>query len=172
MCEKVTCIKGIIIVNKRIGLPSWYNPGVNKEALIAFEKMRECAKCDNVYLKIISGFRSYAYQKKIYEEYLKEFGEEKTDTFSARAGHSEHQTGLAFDICEDSDKFIGTKEDMWLRKNAYKFGFIIRYPKGKEYITGYKYEPWHIRYVGKCASKEISDKNITLEEYLGLNIGR
>ena len=168
MCEKVTRINGIIIVNKKIGLPKWYNPGMDKEALEAFEKMRECANYDNVNLEIISGFRSYDYQKKIYDEYVKEFGKEKTDTFSARAGHSEHQTGLALDICEDSDKFIGTKEDLWLRENAYKFGYIIRYPKGKEHITGYKYEPWHIRYVGKRVAKCIYEKGITLEEYFGL----
>ena len=168
MCDKVTCIDGIIIVNKKIGLPKWYNPGINKIALEAFHNMRECAKEEKVNLEIISGFRSYEYQKKIYQEYVNKFGMEKTDTFSAKPGHSEHQTGLAFDICDDSDNFIGTKEDLWLKNNAYKFGFIIRYPKGKEYITGYKYEPWHVRYVGCFVAKRIFERNITLEEYFNL----
>ena len=136
--------------------------------LMSYYLMKIWALKDGVKLKIISGFRSYGYQEEIYNIYVKEFGEAKTNTFSAKPGHSEHQTGLAIDICEDSDKFIGTKEDIWLQQNAHKFGFIIRYPKGKEYITGYKYEPWHLRYLGTKHSKIIYDKNITLEEYLGL----
>ena len=126
MCEKVTYICKVLIVNKKIGLPKDYNPGVNKKALRAFNKMKKCASKENITLEIISSFRSYDYQVKIYEEYVKEFGKKKADTFSARPGHSEHQTGLAFDICEDSDKFIGTKEAIWLQDNSYKFGFIIR----------------------------------------------
>jgi len=165
---KPTYINGILIVNKDIGLPKDYNPGLSKKMLMAYCLMKLCALKAGVKLKIVSGFRSYDYQEKIYNIYVKEFGEEKTNTFSAKPGHSEHQTGLAIDICEDSDKFIGTKEDIWLQKNAYKFGFIIRYPKGKEYITGYKYEPWHLRYVGKKYAKTIFARGLTLEEYLGL----
>lgn len=165
---KPTYINGILIVNKDIGLPKDYNPGISKKLLVAYYLMKICALKDGVKLKIISGFRSYDYQEKIYKIYVKEFGEEKTNTFSAKPGHSEHQTGLAIDICEDSDKFIGTKEDIWLQKNACKFGFIIRYLKGKENITGYKYEPWHLRYVGKQHAKIIFTRGLTLEEYLGL----
>ncbi len=165
---KPTYVNGILIVNKDIGLPKDYNPGLSKKLLIAYYLMKICALKDGAKLRIISGFRSYDYQEKIYNIYVKEFGEEKTNTFSAKPGHSEHQTGLAIDICEDSDKFIGTKEDKWLQKNAYKFGFIIRYPKGKEDITGYKYEPWHLRYIGRKHSKKICCNNLTLEEYLGL----
>ena len=166
--EKPTYIAGIIIVNKEIGLPKTYNPGLSKKMLYYYINMKICGLRDGVKLNIISGFRSYKYQEKLYNDYVKEFGIEKTNTFSAKPGHSEHQTGLAIDICEDSDNFIGTKEDIWLQENAYKFGFIIRYPKGKEYITGYKYEPWHLRYVGKKHAKKIYDKQLTLEEYLGL----
>ena len=158
----------ILIVNKDIALPKTYNPGLSRKLLLAYLCMKICALKDGVKLNIISGFRSYCYQEKIYNQYIKEFGVEKTNTFSAKPGHSEHQTGLAIDICEDSDKFINTKEDKWLQKNAYKFGFIIRYPKGKEQITGYKYEPWHLRYVGKKHAKKIYEKQLTLEEYLGL----
>ncbi len=165
---KPTYINGILIVNKDIGLPKDYNPGLSKKLLAAYYLMKICSLKDGAKLKIISGFRSYDYQEKIYNIYVKEFGEEKTNTFSAKPGHSEHQTGLAIDLCEDSDKFIGTKEDIWLQKNAYKFGFIIRYPKGKEKITGYKYEPWHLRYVGRKYAKVIFTRGLTLEEYLGL----
>jgi len=166
--EKPTYIAGILIVNKDIELPRTYNPGLNKRMMLAYYYMKICALKDGAKLKIISGFRSYSYQKQVYNDYVEEYGEKKTNTFSAKPGYSEHQTGLALDICEDSDKFINTKEDIWLQKNAYKFGFIIRYPKGKEDITGYKYEPWHIRYVGKKHAKRIYEKRLTLEEYLGL----
>ena len=166
--EKPTYIKGILLVNKKIGLPKTYNPGLNKKMLVMYYLMKMCALKDGVKLKIISGFRSYSYQEKIYNEYIKEFGKEKTDTFSAKPGHSEHQTGFAIDICDDSDNFIGTKEDKWLQENAHKFGYIIRYPKGKEHITGYKYEPWHLRFVGVKHAKTIKCNQITLEEYLDI----
>ena len=166
--EKPTYVAGIIIVNKEIELPKTYNPGLNKKMMCEYFMMKMCALSKGVKLDIVSGFRSYDYQEKVYNEYVKEFGEKKANTFSAKPGHSEHQTGLALDICEDSDKFINTKEDKWLQINAHKFGFIVRYPKGKEHITGYKYEPWHIRYVGRKHAKRIYDKKLTLEEYLGL----
>lgn len=166
--EKPTYIAGVLIVNKDIPLPRSYNPGLNKKMMCCYFYMKMCALKDGAKLNITSGFRSYDYQEKVYNEYVKEYGEDKTNTFSAKPGHSEHQSGLAIDICEDSDKFIGTKEDVWLQENAYKFGFVVRYPKGKESITGYKYEPWHLRYVGKKHAKRIYDKKLTLEEYLGL----
>lgn len=166
--EKPTYISDVLIVNKEIPLPETYNPGINKKMLCSYCYMKLCALKEGIKLNIISGYRSYKYQEEVYNEYIKEFGASKTNTFSAKPGHSEHQSGLAIDVCEDSDKFIGTKEDVWLQENAYRFGFIIRYPKGKEYITGYKYEPWHLRYVGKKHAKKIHEKKITLEEYLGL----
>ena len=166
--EKLTYINGILFVNKEIGLPKEYNPGLNFKMIFKYYCMKACALCCGVKLNIASGFRSYEEQEKGYNEYVKEFGEEKTNTFSAKPGHSEHQTGLAIDICDDSDNFIGTKEDTWLKANAYKFGFIIRYPKGKECITGYKYEPWHLRYVGCKHAKKIYESGLTLEEYLNV----
>ena len=156
-------IKGILIVNKDIALPKKYNPGLNKKAMFMYRCMKICAHKEKIKLDIVSGFRSYEYQEKIYNEYVKLYGEEIANTFSAKPGHSEHQTGLALDICDDSDKFVNTKEAKWLEKNAYKFGYIIRYPKGKEHITGYKFEPWHIRYVGKKHAKTICDTGMTLE---------
>ncbi len=88
--------------------------------------------------------------------------------FSARAGHSEHQTGLTIDCNDASDSFVGTPEAEWLAEHASEYGFIIRYPKGKEDITGYKYEPWHIRYVGKDLAQELDSSGLTLEEYFGI----
>ena len=98
-------------------------------------------------------------------------GKENADRYSARAGYSEHQTGLAIDVNTIDMSFDNTSESVWLRENAYKYGFIIRYPKGKEEITGYMYEPWHIRYVGKELSNKLykDGSYITLEEYYGIN---
>ena len=105
--EKITCINGIILVNKEYSLPKTYNPGLNKKMLLAYFYMKSCALKDGIKLNIQSGFRSYDYQERIYNEYVEEFGEEKTNTFSAKPGHSEHQTGLAIDICDDSDNDKG-----------------------------------------------------------------
>lgn len=164
--KNVTYIKGVLLVNKKIPLPKEFNPGLNKRMMKMYYKMEEKAKCEGINLRIVSGFRSYTYQEKIYNEYVEKVGVKKADTFSARPGHSEHQSGLALDICEDTDNFIDTKEAKWLDKNAHKWGFIIRYPKGKEAITGYKYEPWHIRFVGRYHARKIWNRHITLEEYL------
>lgn len=164
----VTYIKGLIIVNKNIPLPKEFNPGLNRRMMNKYCKMEKVAKCEGLNLSIVSGFRSYDYQEKIYNEYVEKVGAKKADTFSAKPGHSEHQTGLAIDICDDTDKFAQTKEARWLDKNAHKWGFIIRYPKNKESITGYKYEPWHVRYVGVFHARKIWNRHITLEEYLNI----
>jgi len=167
--KEVTYIKGVLIVNKVVALPSTYNPGTNAEALAALKKMQAAAKKEGYSLGLLSGFRSYETQKKLYNSYVAKYGQKTTDTFSARPGHSEHQTGLAFDVGAISDSFGDTKEGKWLEANAYKYGFIIRYPKNKTTITGYKYEPWHIRYLGKTVAKEVFDSGLCLEEYLGIN---
>ncbi|SHM85198.1 D-alanyl-D-alanine carboxypeptidase [Ruminococcus flavefaciens] len=116
-----------------------------------------------------SGFRSYATQNTIYNNYVASDGVEVADTYSARPGHSEHQTGLAIDVNSISNDFIGTPECEWLAKNAHKYGFIIRYPKGKESITGYRYEPWHIRFVGIDTATAIYNSGLCLEEYLDID---
>ncbi len=168
--EGITYIDDILIVNKSYSLPSSYNPGkLNDEALDAFYKMRKDASKDNIVLYISSGYRSYKTQQKLYNSYIEKDSKEKVDTYSARPGHSEHQTGLAMDLNIIDSSFEGTKEAIWLSKNAYKYGFIIRYPKDKEEITGYKYEPWHIRYLGNEKSKKVYDSRLTLEEYLGIS---
>lgn len=162
---------GIMVVNKTYDLSSNYNPkGLTSEFNNAFSKMKSAAKEDGVDIRVISGFRSYSYQKALYDGYVKSYGKASTDTFSARPGNSEHQTGLAADINTIDDNFGNTKAGKWLSENASKYGFILRYPKGKQNITGYKYEPWHFRYIGERAQELYKDGVwITLEEYLGID---
>lgn len=166
----VTYVNGILIANKTYSLPKDYDPGkINDDALKAFEEMRKDASDDKITLWIQSGYRSYKTQEEIYNNYVKQSGKEKAETFSARPGHSEHQTGYAMDLNIIDSSFEGTKEAIWIEKNCYKYGFIIRYPKGKESITGYKYEPWHLRYLGKDIAKKVYSSGLTLEEYLGID---
>lgn len=162
-----TYVKGILIVNKKYSIPKNFKAD-NTEALKALEDLKTDAKKAGYSLPTKSGYRSYSNQKALYEKYLNQKGKEYADASAARAGHSEHQTGLAFDVGLGSQKFGIMPEGIWLRENCAKYGFIIRYPQYKEGITGYKYEPWHIRYVGVEAATEIMEKNITLEEYLGI----
>ncbi|MBU5336221.1 M15 family metallopeptidase [Intestinibacter bartlettii] len=169
-------VSGTLIVNKKYGLDEDYtyedNQELYDEATAAFEKMQQDAEKDGVWFHIVSRYRSYAVQNWVYENYKKD--REDVDTFSAQPGHSEHQTGLAFDLngedqeTSSNEKFEGTEQYKWLRKNAYKYGFILRYPKDKKDITGYKFEPWHYRYVGTDISYDLKDGETTLEEYFNL----
>lgn len=164
--SQLTYINGILLVNKKYALPSTYNPGVNPEAAIALKKLQDSASANGYNIPLLSGFRSYSRQRTIYNNYVQVDGQALADTYSARPGHSEHQTGLAFDVGEISDHYGNTPAGIWLANNAHKFGFIIRYPQGKTHITGYKYEPWHIRYIGIEHATNIYNQNTTLEEYL------
>lgn len=143
------------------------------DAQTAFNHIKQDAAKEGISLYAFSTYRSYSYQYSLYWGYVKQYGQALTDTFSARPRYSEHQTGLGFDIGGSNqslwaeDGFAYTTEAKWLANNVYKYGFILRYPKGKEHITGYKYEPWHFRYVGKYHTKKIYDSGLTLEEYLG-----
>ena len=132
--------------------------------------MQAAAKADGLNIYISSGFRSYSYQKNLYNNYVNRDGVVAADTYSARAGHSEHQSGLAFDVNTINDSFANTEEGKWLNDNCYKYGFILRYPKGKSDETGYQYEPWHFRYVGvELAEKLYNNGNwITVEDYFGI----
>lgn len=165
----VTYIQGILIANKTYGLPEDYNPGLDSEAESAFNTLSEAAANQGLDIYLSSGFRSYETQARIYGSYVDSYGKESADTFSARPGYSEHQTGLAIDVNTIDDSFAGTPEAEWLAKHAYEYGFIIRYPKGKESITGYKYEPWHIRYLGVEKATEVYNSGLTLEEFLGID---
>lgn len=168
--DGLTYVNGILVVNKTYSVPKDYDPGkLDDDALKAFEEMREAASKEDITLWIASGYRSYKTQEELYNGYIKEDGQEKTDLFSAKPGHSEHQTGLAMDLNIIDSSFEGTQEAIWIEKHAHEYGFIIRYPKGKEDITGYKYEPWHVRYLGIDAAKKVYDSNATLEEYLGID---
>lgn len=167
--EGLTYIQGILVVNKTYSLPSTYNPGMNSEAMAAFESMKKAAATDGINLFIVSGFRSYSYQANLYKNYVARSGQAEADRFSARPGHSEHQTGLAMDLNSASSSFAGTKEAIWLANNSYRFGFIVRYPKGKESITGYMYEPWHMRYLGIENAAKVYASGLCLEEYLKID---
>lgn len=141
---------------------------INKEVYESYLKMQEDMLKENLNIRIISAYRSYEYQESLYNNYLKYETRSLVDTYSARAGYSEHHTGLAIDIDNgklDYNNFYLTKEFIWMNDNAYKYGFILRYPKDKEKITGYKYEPWHYRYVGKEIATYIKKNNSTYEEY-------
>lgn len=144
------------------------NKYLRHTARIAFENMAKQAKKEGYNIIAVSTYRSYNYQKKLYDNYVKAKGFYYADMASARAGHSEHQTGLAIDVANetyDYDNFEKTKEFEWMNNNCYKYGFILRYPKAKFHITGFKYEPWHYRYVGIETAKYIHKNNLTLEEY-------
>ena len=140
-------------------------------AATALETMFSDAENAGLSLIGVSGYRSYDRQKMIYEQNLAVKGEEETNLYSAKPGQSEHQTGLAMDISTPSifsaltTDFETTPEGMWLKDNAYRYGFILRYPAGKEHITGYAYEPWHFRYVGVPLASYLKNNNLTLEEY-------
>ncbi len=167
--DGLTYIQGILVVNKSYPLPSTYNPGMNSAAMAAFESMKKAAAIEGINLFIVSGFRSYSYQATLYKNYVARSGQAEADRFSARPGHSEHQTGLAMDLNSASSSFAGTKEAIWLANNSYRFGFIVRYPEGKESITGYMYEPWHMRYLGIENATKVYSSGLCLEEYLKID---
>ena len=166
----VTYVNGILIANKSYSLPENYNPGgLTSDTQAAFTKMQNAAAKDGIKLWVCSGFRSYSYQAQLYNNYVARDGKAKADTYSARPGHSEHQTGMAIDVCYAASWFDNTPETIWLANHCHEYGFILRYPKGKENITGYIYESWHVRYVGMENAKLIHDSGLTLEEYLGID---
>ena len=179
-----------VLINKQFALPEEYEPSdltepnvpflfkeklqkrlMRKEAADALEKLFAAAEEDGIKLAGASGYRSYATQKSLFASYVQRDGEEAASRYSARPGHSEHSTGLAMDVsgisgkCAVKDCFGDTEEAKWLGEHVYEHGFIIRYPQGKEDITGYKYEPWHLRYVGLELAVAIKESGLTLEEY-------
>lgn len=155
---------------------------LRSDAALAYQEMVKAAKAERVNIVAISGYRSYDHQASLYDSYVQQYGQETADTIAARAGHSEHQTGLAMDVgnasgaCALQDCFEGTPVGDWVAKHAHKHGFIIRYPKGEQGITGYTYEPWHLRYVGIDLAKAIkagavsgkTDDTDTMEEFFKL----
>lgn len=174
----------LVLINKFNKLPEDYIPKdlekinisyandykyVRKSAKIAFEKLSNDAKKLGYKIIAISTFRSYRYQEQLYLYYVRTKGKDYADNCSARPGHSEHQSGLSIDVMGenmDYNEFEQSQSFNWMKENAHKYGFIMRYPSGKEHITGFKYEPWHYRYVGIEVASTIYNNNITLEEYL------
>lgn len=170
-----TIIEGILVANKNYPLPSTYAPGESKEAREAFNKMAAAARLEGFELVAFSTYRSFDYQKTLYDKYVARDGQAAADRYSARPGYSEHQSGLAFDIGEKnfeqhwaSPTFGETPAGKWVAANAHQFGFILRYPVGKEDITGYMHESWHYRFIGVGPAQDMFKNNVTLEEYLGL----
>jgi len=164
-----TYIQGVLIVNKTYPLPADYGSGLDPTANAQFKLLVKAAAEEGLNIYNSSAYRSYEHQKNTYEKNVKNYGKATADTFSARPGHSEHQTGLAIDVNTINDAFAKTDESKWLKDHAHEFGFIIRYPEGKSDITGYKYEPWHIRYLGVDWATKIYESGLTLEEYFGID---
>jgi zinc D-Ala-D-Ala carboxypeptidase len=180
---------GKVVVNKNYALTSDYKPkdlvSVNieflpesteeerymtKESAKAVEELVDAASKDGVYLYGLSGYRSYKTQKNLYEYNMKTQGESYADKYVAKPGASEHQLGEAMDLATSSGWMSeGCPEANWIANNAYKYGFIVRYESGKEDITGYNYEPWHVRYVGSEMAEKIYNDGITLEEFAEIN---
>ena len=182
--DGTTVVSGILLVNKNHPLPADYAPSytggagqstsLQGEADAAAKAFLAACNAQGNSMYILSGYRSYDVQANLFANYAAIHGEAQANTFSARAGQSEHQTGLAFDVGDayhsgynlqtSIDQFPGVQ---WMMKHCAEYGFILRYPEGKQNITGYQYEPWHFRYVGVEAAKDIMASGLTLEEYLG-----
>lgn len=171
-----------VLTSKHYILPAGYVPelevlgsrygsgSLRPEAAAAFRSMADAARADNVSLRSVSAYRSYNTQKNTYNRYLQQYKRATVDTFSARPGHSEHQTGLALDInvASSTAHFENTPAFAWLKEHCAEYGFILRYDLGKDSITGYRFEPWHYRYVGREIAAEIMERGITYEEYVAL----
>lgn len=167
--DGVTYVGEILLVNKTYSIPSTYGDGLDDTAYNAFLDMKADAKKAGFNLNIISGFRSYSHQKNTYAYWCNLYGENYAKMVSAKPGTSEHQTGLAMDINSLQTSYGDTSEGKWLAENCYKYGFIIRYSKDKTDITGYYYEPWHLRYLGKEIAERVYNSGLCLEEFLGVN---
>lgn len=159
-------VNGVLLVNKKHALPQNYG-GMDSNAYAALQQLQAGAKAAGYSMPLLSGYRSYEYQASLYNSYVAQDGQALADTYSARPGHSEHQSGLAFDIGALDNAYGNTPGGRWLNAHCADYGFILRYPAGKESITGYQYEPWHVRYVGSDIASQIMSQGITLEEYLG-----
>jgi len=175
-----------VLCNKYFALPSDYSPDnlvdvpsdyyvndgkeyiLNEEALNAFIQMSDTAKVKGLSLRIISAYRSNSYQERLYGKYKEKNGQADADRYSARPGHSEHETGYGIDINDVSQAFENTDEFDWLQENAHLFGFILRYPKGLNYQTGYIYEPWHYRYLGIDLATKVKESGLTYDAYYAM----
>jgi len=162
-------VNGIPIANKTYPVPADYNPGLLSETYDAFLELKQAALLEGLEINFMSGFRSYGEQAEVYKNWNEVYPDGEADRISSRPGHSEHQLGLAIDVNSIEFSFADTPEGLWLAENCYKYGFIIRYKEGTEHITGYMYEPWHIRYLGREIAEKVHFSGLTLEEYLGID---
>lgn len=165
-----TYINGILLVNKDYGLPPTFGNGDDPTALAKLQQLQHDAQAQGINISnSYSGYRSYQDQTQLYNNYVNLHGEEEANTFSAKPGFSEHQTGLTFDLKDFNGQLVEDPiTSQWIKDNCAQYGFIVRYPEGKEGITGYIYEPWHLRYVGEEVANQIMNNNTTLEQYLGV----
>ena len=162
-------VNGIPIANKTYPVPESYDPGLLSETYDAFLELKQAALDEGLEINFMSCYRSYEEQLTVYKKWNETYPDGEADRISARPGHSEHQLGLAIDVNSIEFAFADTPEGIWLAENCYKFGFIIRYKEGTEHITGYMYEPWHIRYLGRELAEKVHMSGLTLEEYLGID---
>jgi len=174
-----------VVVNKKHKLPQDYVPALKSvsggqmrpEAIGALTRLLNDAETMGLSIKIVSSYRSFNTQVSTYNKWVQQSGQTAADTFSARPGHSEHQTGLAVDLGNSNDLcsletcFGDSAAGKWLAVYAVDYGFIIRYEKGKDSITGYQYEPWHLRYVGESVAAAVAASGKTLDEYYGVEAG-
>lgn len=182
--DGVTYVGGVLIANKSYSLPQTFIPQdpdqpvnadrsstcLDKTLMSAWRTMQKDATAQGLNIYIASGYRSYNYQVNVYNRYVASDGKAAADTYSSRPGYSEHQTGLCFDLNSIEDSFQYTNEGKWVNDNCYKYGFCIRFPKGKDKFTGYKYESWHLRYVGVDLATKLYNNGdwLSLEEYFGI----
>ena len=173
----------MVLVNKHNQLPSGFkqrnlvnmskkytvNDGkqylLESTAYANFVRMSDAARKEGISIRAISAYRTEDYQRRLYNKKLRATGKNNADNYSARPGFSEHQTGLAVDINSTKNSFERTAAFKWMQKHAHEYGYILRYPKDKKWITGYEYEPWHYRYVGTKAAKIIHQEGLTYEQY-------
>lgn len=171
LCNKYSALpsefepKGLVKIEEKYHINDGKEYIIDKRLKTAYLEMYKDALNSQIDLEIASAYRSKDYQKDLYNRYKSSHGKEKADTFSARPRHSEHETGLAIDFYPISNSFEDTEEFDWLMENAHNYGFILRYPKNKVDITGYKYEPWHYRFVGKEIATKIKVQDLTYDEY-------
>lgn len=178
-------LRDLILVNKYYALSEDFSPTdlvsvspygnvkLSRNAAEAFIELCKQAKEDGYTIIGISGYRSYQTQKNLYNRYLQKDPQKVVDTYSAKAGHSEHQTGLAIDVSSNNPDMLTfemSSSFIWMKENAHQFGYILRYLKGKEDITGYKYEPWHYRFVGKEIATLLHQTGMTYDEYVAINL--
>ena len=166
--DGVTYVGGVLIVNKKYSVPEDYGAELGLVIDEAYDTLLQMREDTGYSLPLVSGYRSYELQTELFNYYCEIDDLDRVEMYSARPGHSEHQTGLAMDIGELSESYADTVEGGWLTENCFKYGFIIRFPKGSEQKTGYDYEPWHIRWLGKSTAKLVYDSGLTLEEFLGV----